>query len=142
MLDFHENFLNKYQKNKKFRIDFEIDSNIESKGMTLALLNTNYTDFSDPPIVSKKLSAYNFSKNSTNLNNNTQLVKNKLKKSRNQEIQIEIEQNSLNQLNIIMQMENYPLRKDYILSILIYIAFTISIFLIDDFIYYLKNFKL
>jgi hypothetical protein len=146
LFDFHENFLTKHHQSKTFKIDFEADSNIESKAMTLGLLNTNYTDFSDQPIFTKKYFNYNY-----NINNNTQLyqynnsnniLKNKTKKSRNQEIQFEIEQNSLIQLNIIMQMENSPLRNDYIISILSYIGFTILMFWITNLVFTVENIQM
>lgn len=128
--------------------------------MTIGLLNTNYTDFSDTPIFSKKNSAYNYSKNAqlSNLhvnyyNDNSTCSKlqsyikqfpnkAKTKKSRNQEIQYEIEQNSLIQLNMVMQMENYPLRNDYIISIISYLAFTIFMFWLSDLVLYVENFEM
>ncbi len=126
----------------KYLIDFEINSNIESK-VTLGLLNTNYTDFSDTPIFSKKNSNFNnYKYNQLYHVGSSCSIKSKTKKSRNQEIQFEIEQNSIIQLNIIMQNENYAMRNDYIISISFYIVFTIVLFWLDYLVFSLDSLQL
>lgn len=138
---------------KSFHIELEKESYLDSNAYTIGLLNTNYTDFSDPPIFSKKTSinnpqnnkipfvnysntAYNINKSSDYVNNFFYPYSNSMnngynyfgyggsnhsfnnkKKTRKQEIQLEIERNSLIQLNLILQTENSPLRLDYLINI-------------------------
>lgn len=170
MLTFQENFLEELRidRMKSFHIELEKESYLESNAYTIGLLNTNTTDFSDPPLFSKKTSInnpqtkvpfVNYSNTAYNINPNSDYANNyysckynmsigsyghmnsfnfgdNYKRSRKQEIELEIEKNSLIQLNLVLQSENSPLRIDYILNIggivlLSFIAYILEVLILE-----------
>ena len=134
-LHFHENFLNENCQEINYQEDF--DSN---NTYLYGFLNTNYTDYSDSsllPTLSKKSSSYKSKSFNFYTHNNTSAVgniKNNLfkKRSRQQEILLEIEKNSKIQLDFMISMECKPIREDFISQI----GLVILQFIIFQLLYY------